>query len=294
MLPLPTSTRATVSLASPRKGPEAATPPPPFRVSATTTAADSRHRERSAVPAKMSPYMHALLLFGDRLAPDQVGVLGKRKELPGSAAEPTEDRSRGPLPPGRVEGEPQRVLPPPLLFVKHQRALKNAPGSARGHVNDTKILRYGIRLLCNSGLRVEDIEIYEFVQPNYHVTAASSIMPTVSSPMAHLVVDYRTLRRAQLQREYADLWNCRAKMVCSYQSAPNRYSLNEGGPILAGGSDWGGVPQNRGLGAGMSDAFIPADPEYNVQIRDNIMEVMCLCFFGSVCLCVRAFACIGN
>lgn len=183
--------------------------------------------------------------------------------------------------PSSVQDAKQKEVP--FLFRKHQMALAADKGPG-----DTKTLHYEIRLLCSSSLRVEvrvaspnffvctgltskvqDVEIYEFTQPNYHVTAASSIMSTVSSPMAHLVVDYRTLRRAQLQREYADLWNCRAKMVCSYQSNPNRYSLNEGNAILPG-SDWSTVPQNRG--AAMSDAAIPTDPEYNVQVRDHIME----------------------
>jgi hypothetical protein len=66
--------------------------------------------------------------------------------------------------------------------------------------------------------------------------------------------------------EYADEWNTQAKMVCSYASTSNMYSMNEGNPIT---NDWC-VPQNR---AGvLSDNSMPTEMEQNVYMRDAITE----------------------
>ncbi|NDC90154.1 MAG: hypothetical protein EB075_15370, partial [Bacteroidetes bacterium] len=108
-----------------------------------------------------------------------------------------------------------------------------------------------------------------FVTPNNSVTASSMMYSTVPSPFSHILVDYRNLRRALLRRSYADAWNTQAKLVCSYTSQKNMYSVNEGNVITA--SDWN-TPQNRtNL---LSDSNLPTEVDQNAYVRDALMENM--------------------
>lgn len=155
----------------------------------------------------------------------------------------------------------------PPIYMRQQAALKRQGVPLGEH--DSKILRYQIRFVCRAPVDVDEVEIYEFFQPNYNTTLTSPIMSTPPSPLSHLIIDYTSIRRAQMQREYADQWNCKAKMVCSYQPPHSTgFTLNEGAPIIAG-NDWG-VPQNR---SGLeSDSHLPVDMECNAYTRDAIME----------------------
>lgn len=51
---------------------------------------------------------------------------------------------------------------------------------------------------------------------------------TIWSPLAHILVDYRNMRRALIRKEYADNWNTQSKMICSYTSSDSIYKVSEG------------------------------------------------------------------
>lgn len=133
---------------------------------------------------------------------------------------------------------------------------------------ETKLLSYAIQLTENCGVYEEEIEMYEFMAPTNNVMYSSLMYRSISSPMAHLLVDYRNLRHTTIRRGYADAWNTQAKMICSYQSAKNLYGVSEGNPIT---NDWA-VPQNR-LGL-TTDTNLPTEMEQNAYARDSIMETL--------------------
>ena len=110
------------------------------------------------------------------------------------------------------------------------------------------------------------VEVYEYTQPTNNVTYNSMLYATTPSPMAHVIVDYRILRQAQIRQAHADAWNTEAKLICSFHTQKNAYTVNEGNPIT---NDWT-VPQNR-LGV-MSDINMPTELESNVYARDAVAE----------------------
>lgn len=69
----------------------------------------------------------------------------------------------------------------------------------------------------------EEVEIYEYIQPNNNVTRMSVLYGTVPSPLAHLLVDYRNMRQAQIRQSFADAYNTQAKFICSYKPDKVRY-----------------------------------------------------------------------
>lgn len=92
-----------------------------------------------------------------------------------------------------------------LAYEKQMRALQR-----QGIPIDddcTKSLRYTIHFTENFNIMEDEVEIYEYIQPNRDVTYHSPMYRTVPSPLAHIINDYRNLRRAIIQREYADTWN---------------------------------------------------------------------------------------
>jgi hypothetical protein len=124
----------------------------------------------------------------------------------------------------------------------------------------TEALSYRIRFVEGLGIMEDDVEIYPYVKPmGCHATS-------LQSPMSGIVGQYRLISRCLARTEYADEWNTQAKMVCSYSSTSNMYSMNEGNPIT---NDWS-VPQNR-TGV-LSDNNMPTEMEQNVYMRDAITE----------------------
>ena len=50
---------------------------------------------------------------------------------------------------------------------------------------------------------------------------------TVCSPIAHLLVDYKNLRQAQIRRSHADAWNTQAKLMTTFKPGTNSNSVPE-------------------------------------------------------------------
>lgn len=176
-----------------------------------------------------------------------------RLEAPGSSADP-------------ILKDPKSVGPWSTVYERQRRALQRQMDPPDDE--STKALRYRISLTENCNVLEDEVEIYEYIQPNRDVTYHSTVYRTVSSPLAHVLNDYRNLRRTMIQREYADTWNTQAKMVCSYASTKNNYNISEGNPIS---NDWV-TPQNR-LGL-TTDTNIPSEIEQNAYVRDAVTETI--------------------
>lgn len=155
-------------------------------------------------------------------------------------------------------------------YYRQQEALRRQLFQ-RNPVDDdeTKLLRYVITFSENCGIMEEDVEIYEFMAPTNSITRISVLYGSVPSPLAHILVDYRNLRQAQMRQAYADAYNTQAKLICSYTATKNMYALPEGNPIL-NAEAWG--PQQRmGLN---TDSNLPTEIESNAYTRDILTETL--------------------
>lgn len=94
------------------------------------------------------------------------------------------------VPRGPTGGSPHSV------FDRQQRALSRQPLPQND--NDSRALRYVVHLTEPLGFESDDVEIYETVQPTHNVSQSSVLLPTITSPMAHIIVDYLILRQAQV------------------------------------------------------------------------------------------------
>lgn len=55
------------------------------------------------------------------------------------------------------------------------------------------------------------MEIYEFQQPTNNITHCSVLYGSIPSPLAHILVDYRNMRQAQMRQAYADAYNTQVR-----------------------------------------------------------------------------------
>lgn len=67
--------------------------------------------------------------------------------------------------------------------------------------------RYSITFTESCGVLENDVEIYEFMQPTNSITRSSVLYESIPSPLAHILVDYRNMRQAQMRQAYADVYN---------------------------------------------------------------------------------------
>jgi hypothetical protein len=84
---------------------------------------------------------------------------------------------------------------------------------------ETKILRYCIHFTENCNVLEDEVEIYEYMAPTNSITRCSLLYGTVPSPLAHIIIDYRNIRTAQIRQAYADSYNTQAKLICSYNAS---------------------------------------------------------------------------
>lgn len=101
------------------------------------------------------------------------------------------------------------------------------------------------RVVMTAGDLTEDeIFIYDYFPANYGICNNSMLYATMPSPIAHLLVDYKNLRQAQIRRAHADAWNTQAHLVTTYKP---------------GNVANGGVPQFVGFnyGSGEQDLVCP-------------------------------------
>lgn len=162
-------------------------------------------------------------------------------------------------------------------YYRQKRAMERISQSSRQvemDENSTKLLRYRIDFVENCGIMEEEVEIYEYIQPNNNITRMSVLYGTVPSPLAHLLVDYRNIRQAQIRQSFADAYNTQAKFICSYAAnkgskyaddASERVQFPENSSLIGA---WN--PQQRsGL---LNDNNLPQEQESNAFARDFLTQ----------------------
>ena len=88
----------------------------------------------------------------------------------------------------------------------------------RKHSRDHSLVRYNIQITAaTTAVRNEDVNIFTFSSPALDVSVNSMLYATVSSPLSHVLTDYKNLRQAQIRRSHADAWNTTAKLICSFK-----------------------------------------------------------------------------
>jgi hypothetical protein len=100
----------------------------------------------------------------------------------------------------------------------------------KGNDDDTRLVVYRVTPTAGS-LRQEDVNVYIYANPALNVSANSIMNATVSSPLAHVLTDYKNLRSAQLRRSYADSWNTTAQLISTFK--PNAVNQDEPTQALA-------------------------------------------------------------
>ena len=78
----------------------------------------------------------------------------------------------------------------------------------------------------------EDLYVHITTNPSYNVSVNSITCATVPSPLAHILMDYKNLRIAQIRWSYADAWNTTAHIISTFRPKlhhiddPNHYLLD--------------------------------------------------------------------
>lgn len=105
-------------------------------------------------------------------------------------------------------------------FMEHlgiKRELGHPVGSrAVKQDKETQYVQYRVNMTAGD-LIEDEIYIYDFVPPNFNVCSNSMLYATIPSPVAHLLIDYKNLRQAQIRRAHADAWNTQAHLVTTYK-----------------------------------------------------------------------------
>jgi hypothetical protein len=93
--------------------------------------------------------------------------------------------------------------------------------------NGSKEVQYVIEL-AHTSIDPEDVFVFDTTEPVLNVTTNSVLHASVPSPLAHLLVDYRNLRDAQIRRSHADAWNTTARIFtsCTPPTLPNSEPTN--------------------------------------------------------------------
>lgn len=69
--------------------------------------------------------------------------------------------------------------------------------------------------------------IYDFVPAKFDICTNSMMYATVVSPLAHVLVDYKNLRQAQIRRSHADAWNTQAHMITTHKPGSTSNNVPE-------------------------------------------------------------------
>jgi hypothetical protein len=82
--------------------------------------------------------------------------------------------------------------------------------------DDTRLVIY--RVTPNVGdVKEDDIHVYIHTPPALNISVNSALNATVTSPLSHILTDYRNLRNAQTRRSYADAWNTTAHLISTFK-----------------------------------------------------------------------------
>jgi hypothetical protein len=180
------------------------------------------------------------------------------------------------------DGERQQA---PASFHRQKQAMDRFSkhmynGGNPADNEESKLLRYQIAFTENCGLMEEEVEIYEFVPPSNNVTRTSVLYGSVPSPMAHILVDYRNMRHAQIMQSYAECYNLQAKFICSYKPSTGPFNKTGDQPSARAEESeyWiqteGQNPHVGGAAVLPRPAMFPASIQDNAVARDQITETL--------------------
>jgi len=131
------------------------------------------------------------------------------------------------LPPGTFDWHTEVG---PMQEVRHYPSGRKRK-MPRNHDDDSRLVVF--RVLPTAGqVREDDVQIYMSTNPSLDISVNSPLSSTVSSPLAHILTDYRNLRNAQLRRSYADAWNTTAHIISTFrptmrgQDDPSQYLMD--------------------------------------------------------------------
>lgn len=97
--------------------------------------------------------------------------------------------------------------------------------------NFNNIVVYRLNPIAGS-FKEEDINIYIHTPAALDIMNNSILYATVSSPLAHLLTDYKALRQGQIRRSHADAWNTTAKIITQFdpklrvEDNPSQYLMD--------------------------------------------------------------------
>jgi len=90
------------------------------------------------------------------------------------------------------------------------------PIRMRYNDDDTRMVIYRVTPTAG-GWKEDDIHVYIYHPPSLDISTGSNLHATVPSPLAHIINDYRNIRRAQIRRSHADAWNTTAKLITTFE-----------------------------------------------------------------------------
>ena len=87
-----------------------------------------------------------------------------------------------------------------------------AADSTSNQQMDYAIVQYRVIVTAPLPISDKDVYILPHSKPSLGISA-------VSSPLSHVLLDYKNLRQAQVRRAHADAWNTTARMICTFKPA---------------------------------------------------------------------------
>lgn len=108
-----------------------------------------------------------------------------------------------------------------------RRNIGNPDGNRRVRMDmQTKYVQYRVHV-TEGGMRDEEVFIYEYIPARYDISVNSVMYASVTSPISHLIVDYKNLRQAQIRRSHADAWNTQAHLITTYKPGSSNNNIPE-------------------------------------------------------------------
>ena len=110
-----------------------------------------------------------------------------------------------------TDAKRQKTSSQPQDIANMRQKLQMASGPRPLDDNTTKYMHYVLHITESAGIKENMVEIYEYIQPTNNIMSNSPLYSTISTPMAHAIIDFRIQRQAQIRMAYADAWNCQVR-----------------------------------------------------------------------------------
>jgi len=123
------------------------------------------------------------------------------------------------------------VLPPGTFSWYTEPSHKTRGKTAKMYDSHSLMVIYRLNPL-GGNFKEEDVHIYVHTPPSLDIMGNSILYATVTSPLAHLLTDYKALRQGQIRRSHADAWNTTAKVITEFnpklrvEDNPSQYLMD--------------------------------------------------------------------